>query len=95
MIKEAEENSFTDKSKKILTTLFYEFDNLFFKYENLKKINLKYDLLLQNYFDLIISELKLLNLDNDFKSVIKILELLKTSKNLILINLLEQKLVKE
>jgi molecular chaperone DnaK len=92
MLKEAEENSISDKTKKVVTNILYELDNLFFKIDILNKLNLNLNSELKEYITLFNKELQLLSKQNNFKMLVKKLNSAKIIFNLLLFNFLEQQI---
>jgi hypothetical protein len=94
MIKEAEENSRFDKSKKSLVNITYELDNLLLKIESFleisKNLNTSDSTL---YFLEILKELKLLYKENNFQKIYSVTLLeLSDAYDFVILDVLNQEL---
>jgi molecular chaperone DnaK len=94
MIKEAEDNALADKSKKAITNITYELDNLLSKSDIIKNKNLISNVNIQEYFEEVLIEIKeLYNCNNLTKISNSSLDNLKYAANLILVDYLKKELL--
>jgi molecular chaperone DnaK len=95
MIKEAEENSDIDKSKKALVNITYELDNLIWKNEVLLEKNFVSNSLALEYCEEILKEVKTLYKTNEFKKIYtESLDNLKYAYNILISEYFKQELNK-
>jgi len=93
MIKEAEENSVVDKSKKALVNITYELDNLISKNEILLSKNFVNNSLASDYAAEIIKEIKTLYKTNQLTKIkMESLDNLKYAYNILVMDYLKQEL---
>lgn len=96
MIKEAEENAVLDKSKKSLTNITYELDNLFLKAENILDNSISLSSEPSLYFVEILNEMKELYKENKFNLISsQSLTDLKYSYNLLVLEYVKKELAKK
>jgi hypothetical protein len=94
MIKEAEENSRFDKSKKSLVNITYELDNLLLKIESFSEISKNLNTSDSTlYFFEILKELKLLYKENNFQKIYSVTLLeLSDAYDFVILDILNQEL---
>jgi molecular chaperone DnaK len=86
MIKDAEENSASDKAKRSLVNITYEVDNFLSKVDKLSDKNLLENKVSKKYFDEILKELKMFYKKNELTKInSKTLETLNNSYNLMIV----------
>jgi molecular chaperone DnaK len=86
MIKDAEENSASDKAKRSLVNITYEVDNFLSKVDKLSDKKLLENKVSKKYFDEILKELKMLYKKNELTKInSKTLETLNNSYNLMIV----------